>query len=334
MELQTMRCAMISGPQKIHIEHRPVPAPRDGEALVQLEYVAICGSDQSRFWDSRDNCQEPVVFGHEFSGRIVSAPIGSGLQAGQPVTVAPLFNCGECEFCHAGRENLCPNRRRFGVAVDGALQDFVSIPADRIYRLPANISLEAGALIEPLAVAYHTVSRSGIPKGESALVLGAGAIGLLIAQVWHALGYGRAAVIDIDPKRLAVAKGLGIPMWKKDPGESHFQTIFEATGSAQAFSKWLPALASRGKAVVVSKLEDPVRMDWLDLLRKEAKLITSRFFTLADFESSIDLVEKGAVQLKPLIGQIVPFQLLAENDGVNIMSLAKDAVRLVVRVQG
>ena len=327
-----MRSAVFVEPQKIQIEHRHIPVPASDEALIRTEYIAICGSDQARFWDTSRVAQEPVVFGHEFSGRIVSAPSGNGLQPGEPVTVAPLFNCGECEYCLAGIENLCPKRRQFGVLVDGALQEYVCVPANRIYRLPKNISLEVGALIEPLAVAYHTVRQAGVPEGEPTLVLGAGAIGLLIAQVWRALGYGLAAVVDINARRLAVAEQLRIPVWIKDPNESKFQLIFEATGSSQAFSKWLPALTPRGKVVVVSKLEGDVTINWLDLLRKEGEIITSRYFTLADFENSINLVEEATIQLEPLIGHIVPFMKFSDNYGVDVMSLAKDAVRLVVRI--
>jgi 2-desacetyl-2-hydroxyethyl bacteriochlorophyllide A dehydrogenase len=327
-----MQSAVYSGPQKIRIEQRQMPAPGAGEALIRVEAVAICGSDQARFWDSSEVTLEPVVFGHEFSGRIVSAPAGTGFKAGERVAVAPLFNCGECEFCMAGLENMCPKRRHFGVLVDGAMQEYVCVPENRVYRLPTHISLEEGALIEPLAVATHTVLQAGVPNGEPVLVLGAGAIGLLIAQVWRALGYGYATVVEIDPKRMEVAAQLGIPVWDRDPQASSFSKIFEATGSAQAFSKWLPALAPRGLAIIVSKLAGQAKMDWLDLLRKEGGIKTSRYFTLADFEKSIDLVEEGAVQLRPLIGQIVPFQKLAENHGIEVMTLAKGAVRLLVRM--
>jgi (R,R)-butanediol dehydrogenase/meso-butanediol dehydrogenase/diacetyl reductase len=198
--------------------------------------------------------------------------------------------------------------------------------------LPAHIPLAEGALIEPLAVAHHTVRQAGTTPSEAALVLGAGAIGLMIAQVWRALGYGYIAVVDIDAKRLAVTEQLGIPVWKNPPAESSFHTIFEATGSAQAFSKWLPALAPQGKVIVVSKLEDAVTIDWVDLMRKEGEIITSRYFTLADFERSIDLVEKGKIQLTPLIGQIISMGQLSESHGVEVMSQAKEVVRLVVQV--
>jgi 2-desacetyl-2-hydroxyethyl bacteriochlorophyllide A dehydrogenase len=212
------------------------------------------------------------------------------------------------------------------------MQEHVCVPVNRVYRLPARISLEEGALIEPLAVAYHTVRQAGDAGGEPVLVLGAGAIGILIAQVWRALGCGYAAVVEIDPKRVEVAAQLGIPVWDKDPRESSFSKIFEATGSTQAFSKWLPALAPRGVAIVVSKLAGQATMDWLGLLRKEGGIKTSRYFTLADFETSISLVEDGAIQLQPLIGQIVPFRRLAVDGGVEVMRLAKESVRLLVRM--
>ena len=331
MKKSSMLSAVFVGSQEIRLEHRPLPAPGINNVLIQVEYVAICGSDQVRFWDSGDVRQEPIILGHEFSGRIASVTYHERLATGQYVTIAPLFNCGVCEFCRAGLENMCPKRTRFGVAVDGALQEYVSVPVDRVYSLPTNISLAEGSLIEPLAVAYHTVCRAGRPVGEGALVLGAGAIGLLIAQVWRALGFGYIAILDLDPARLDVAERLGFPVWRELPTESSFHTIFEATGSAQAFSKWLPSLAPRGKVIVVSKLEEGAAIDWVDLLRKEGEIITSRYFTLADFQNSIDLVEMGVIQLNPLIGLIVPLEILSEKQGAEVMSLAKGVVRLLVR---
>lgn len=327
-----MLSAVFVGTQEIRMEHRSMPVTGKEDVLIKVEYTAICGTDQALFWDPSEAHKQPVVLGHEFSGRVVSAPNGKGLTIGQEVTVAPLFNCGSCEFCSAGKENLCPKRRRFGVSEDGALQEYVSIPGDRVYPLPGNITLIEGTLIEPLAVAYHTVRRARIPVRQSALVLGAGAIGLLIAQVWRALGYGYIAVVDIDARRQAIAEQLGFPVWKKDPTESSFHTIFEATGSAQALSNWLPALAPDGKVVIVSKLENAVKIDWLDLMRKEGEIVTSRYFTIADFENSVDLVGKGKIQLNPLIGSLVPMKKLDENQGANVMSLAKEVVRLVVKV--
>jgi 2-desacetyl-2-hydroxyethyl bacteriochlorophyllide A dehydrogenase len=334
MDHQSMQSAVFVRPQTIQIEQRPVPTPGVNEALIQVEYAAICGSDQALFWDRTDEEHRPVVMGHEFSGRIVTAPDGSGLPPGQRVTVAPLLNCGSCEFCQAGRENLCRKRRLFGITVDGAFQEFVRMPADRIFPLPDDISLADGALIEPLAVAYHTVRQADSSNSQAALVLGAGAIGLLIAQVWRALGKGTVVIADIDPSRLAVAAKLDIPVQELSAVDVPFDMIFEATGSSRAISTWLPRLAPGGKVVVVSKLTETVTIDWIDLLRKEGQIITSRYFTLNDFAASLQLVAARAVQLQPLAGQILPFEAFTGNTGQDIMHLAGQVVRLLVCMCG
>jgi 2-desacetyl-2-hydroxyethyl bacteriochlorophyllide A dehydrogenase len=332
MNMQTMRSVLFVKPLEFHVEERPLPTLSEGDALVRVEYVAICGSDQVRFWDQADCPPQPVVLGHEFSGRIVSAPGMETLVPGQPVTVAPLFNCGVCEYCRSGRENMCVQRKRFGVSVDGALQEFVSVPGNRVYPLPDTIPLPEGALIEPLAVARHTVRMAGKPNGGNTLVLGAGAIGLFIAQIWRALGNDPVVIFDIDKKRLAIAEELGISIQASPPLETRFQTIFEATGSSQAFSSWLPTLAVGGRMVVVSKMVAPVTIDWIDLLRKEGQIITSRHFNLIDFEQALQLAGSGFVQLFPLIGGTVSIREFDEKQGKKVMEKAKEVLRLLVRV--
>ena len=328
-----MHAAVLVAPECIHIEERPIPQPGLGEALVRVYYVAICGSDQARFWGHESSASGPVVMGHEFSGRVVA--LGAEVTAppvGQWVTVAPLLNCGECAFCLAGQGNLCPQRRVFGRDADGALQDYVAVRTDRVYPLPPNVSVDEGALVEPLAVACHAVRRAGVKPEGSALVLGAGAIGLLIAQVWRALGGGPVAAADVDESRLAVAAELGIPAWTGTYAGLLIDTLFEATGSPNAFATWLPALAPAGRAVVVGKLGQPVAVDWVNLMRKEAEITTSRYFTLADFTQAIQLLKDGQVRVSPLIGGTVPFQRLGEEAGQMVMAEAKQVIRLLIEL--
>jgi len=271
--------------------------------------------------------------GHEFSGRVVA--LGDKVTdpaIGQWVTVAPLLNCGECAFCLAGQGNLCPQRRVFGRDVDGALQEYVAVRADRVYPLPPNVSAAEGALTEPLAVACHAIRRAGIEPKGSALVLGVGAIGLLIAQVWRALGGGPVAVVDLDEGRLAVAAELGIPAWTGTPIGPPVDTLFEATGSPDAFATWLPALALTGRAVVVGKLNQPVAMDWVSLMRKEAEITTSRYFTRADFAQALQLLKDGQVRVPPLIGGTAPFRRLGEQAGQTVMAEAKQVIRLLIEL--
>jgi len=328
-----MQTAVLVAPEHIQLEERPIPRPGPGEVLIQVRYVAICGSDQARFWDRKPSTGEPVVIGHEFSGRVVT--LGAGVTTppvSQLVTVAPLLNCEECVLCQTERSNLCPQRRVFGRDVDGALQEYVAVRADRTFPLPPNVSARAGALIEPLAVACHAIRRAGVEPNKSALVLGAGAIGLLIAQVWRTLGGGPVAAVDLNESRLAVAAELGIPMWTGTPADPHIDTLFEATGSADAFVNWLPVLAPAGRAIVVGKPDRPVPIEWVGLMHKEAEIATSRYFTLNDFTQAIQLVKDGQVSVSSLIGTIVPFRRLAEQAGQRIMAEARQVIRMLVEV--
>jgi 2-desacetyl-2-hydroxyethyl bacteriochlorophyllide A dehydrogenase len=330
-----MRAAILVAPEHLQITEKAAPTPGPEEALLRVEYVALCGSDQERFWEGNGSPHRPVVMGHEFTARVVAA--GSHvahLELGQLVTAAPLLNCGRCDFCREGRENLCRRRQVFGQDVDGALQEYVTVPASRVYPLPPGMSATEGALIEPLAVACHAVRRAGSGRCSPAVALGAGTVGLLIAQVWRALGRGDVSVIDIDERRLAVASELRIPAWTGTPHEPGIRTLFEATGSAEAVTTWLPALSPAGRAVIVGKLTRVVEADWVALLRKEAAVVWSRYFTPVDFERAVRLLALGRVDVAPLVGGVVPFARLGERRGRAVMDEAQNVTRLLVRVAG
>ena len=328
-----MHCAVLVGSKHIKHEERSKPEPKLGEILIKVAYVAICGSDQERYWNPTEVLERPVVFGHEFSGRVASTNHNDwDFQPDQPVTVAPLLNCGLCEFCRSDRENLCINRRRFGFEVDGALQDYVSIQANRVFSLPHGLPIIEGALVEPLAIAYRAARLMGFERRGNALVIGAGAIGLLIAQVWKVLGGGPVSIVDIDPARLLIAKRLGISTITSESDQLNFTALFEASGSSSAFSQWIQALAPGGRAIVVGKVDEEVKLNWVSLIRKEAEIFTSRYFTMDDFRQSIKLLENHMVNVKPLIGKIVPFEDLFLQQGRNIMEQAKQVVRLMVQM--
>jgi len=326
--------AVLKEPQWIEVQERPVPHPGPGEVLVRTQYVAICGSDQARFWGREPLSTAGVVIGHECSGHVSALGPGvAGLQVGQAITIAPLLNCEACIHCQAGKPNLCVKRRVFGRDVDGALQMYLTVPATRVYPLPPGLSAQEGALVEPLAVACHAVRRAEIRGRASALVLGAGAIGLLIAQVWRALDKGPVAVVDHDPRRLKVAADLGIQAWSEESvREAPVPVLFEATGSPQALNDWLPALGASGRIILVGKFAGPAAIDWLTLLRKEGEIVTSRYFTLEDFASALQLMEEAKVSVLPLIGKTVPFARMKDGAGRWVMEEARQVVRLLIQL--
>ena len=325
-----MKSAVLTAPQTIQLEERPLPTPGPGERLVRVGYVGICGTDLALFSSQERDQAKPFVPGHELSGRLVDGNTG---ESGSWVALAPLLNCRSCAECRSGQENLCASRRLFGVGSDGGLQEYITAPQDRLVPLPEGISPVEGALVEPTAVAVHACRVAGCAPGEKALVLGAGAIGMLIAQVWRASGGEVLGIVDQDESRLIAAEREGfkaISVLPALPGKP--AVLFEATGSARAFAAWLPHLDTHGRAVVVGKLVEPVEIDWVSLLRKEASILTSRFFTMDDFYTAVELIKSGLVSLENLIGGVVTLMEFQEEHGRKIMLKAQGVIRLVVEV--
>ena len=336
-----MRAAVLMKPGEIRIVDRPERVPKPDEVEIAVSFVGICGSDLSRF-DGRLPPGGPVVFGHEFSGRIRSlgAEVAS-LEPDQPVTVAPLLNCRKCDFCSSGQGYLCAERVRFGTDVDGALCESVCVPADRAFRLADHLPLEHGTLTEPLAVAVHAVRQASEVDGTDVVVLGAGVIGLLIAAVARTRGAKTIFVVDVNAERVRLAAQMGfvgIHSHSSDPVECVLRdtqnlgadTIFEATGSATVGRYFLPLLAKLGAIVVVGRIKEPVPLSLDAMLLKEARLLTSRYFSLDDFRHAVDLIAEGSVAVDPLIQEMMPFSRFGEGQGRVLMDAARRAVRLIV----
>lgn len=342
---EPLRAAALIKPGEIRLVDRLKRVPKPHEVEIAVRYVGICGSDIARF-DGRLPSGKPAVFGHEFSGRIDAVGVDvAGFEIGRAVTVAPLLNCRKCPFCLADRGYLCADRVRFGTDVDGALCESVRVPSDRVFPLPEGVPLEHGALAEPLAVAVHAVRQVDKVDGARVVVLGGGAIGLLIAMVAHVWGAEQILVVDINPERvdLAVQLGfIGVDNRSSDPISYVLQhtenrgadIVFEASGSPDVGPYLLPMLAKLGVIVVVGRIEEPVPLSLDALILKEARLLTSRYFSLSDFRQAVDLITKGLVAVDPLIQERMPFRRLGEEQGRVLMDAARRAVRLMVVMEG
>lgn len=210
----TMKVAVMNGVGKMGYTERPIPQPKDDEVLVKLEYVGICGSDL-HFYEAGaiggHVVEPPFVLGHEPGGTVVE--VGKDvkhLKVGDRVALEPGKTCGHCEFCKSGRYNLCPDVIFFATPpVDGVFQEYVAHEADLCFKLPDNVSTLEGALIEPLAVGFHAANQGGAELGQTAVVMGAGCIGLVSMMALRAKGVSKVYVVDIMPKRLEKAVELG-----------------------------------------------------------------------------------------------------------------------------
>lgn len=209
-----MKVAVMNGIGKMGYEERPIPQVKDKEVLVELEYVGICGSDLHYYETGRIGnyiVEPPFVLGHEPGGVVVE--VGkevTDLKVGDHVALEPGKTCGQCEFCKTGRYNLCSNVIFFATPpYDGVFQEYVAHDADLCFKLPNNVSTLAGALIEPLAVGMHAANQGEAHAGQTAIVTGAGAIGLVTILALKVQGVSKIIVVDVMQKRLDKALELG-----------------------------------------------------------------------------------------------------------------------------
>lgn len=211
---EKMKVAVMQGIGKMELITRDIPKVKDHEVLVKLEYVGICGSDMHYYETGAIGAYEvkpPFVLGHEPGGTVVS--VGKDvthLQAGDRVALEPGTTCGKCEFCRSGKYNLCSEVVFFATPpVDGVFQEYVAHDADYCFKLPEQVSTLEGALIEPLAVGFHAAIQGDAHIGQTAVIFGAGCIGLVSMMACKAMGVSEVIVVDVMPKRLEKALELG-----------------------------------------------------------------------------------------------------------------------------
>ena len=234
-----MKVAVMNGIGKMGFVERDIPKPAENEVLVRLEYVGICGSDMHFYEHGRiGDCivEPPFVLGHEPGGTVVE--VGSavmGLKVGDRVALEPGKTCGHCEFCRTGRYNLCPDVVFFATPpVDGVFQEYVAHEAGLCFKLPDQVSTLEGALIEPLAVGFHAANQGGAHIGQTAVVLGAGCIGLMSLMALKAEGVSRVYVVDVMQKRLDKALELGADGGINAAQEDTVEAVLKKTGGKGA----------------------------------------------------------------------------------------------------
>jgi 2-desacetyl-2-hydroxyethyl bacteriochlorophyllide A dehydrogenase len=306
---------------------------------LKVAYCGICGTDMHIYrghMDSRVNL--PHVMGHEASG--VVEQIGAnvtGISVGQRGVVMPLRPCGDCPACAAGLSHICHNLKFIGIETPGAFQEFWDVPAYTFLPIPETLSLKRAALVEPLAVACHDVRRGAVQAGETAVVLGAGPIGLLIAMVARRKG-ARVILSEISESRLALAKSLGFeaanPNTTDLPDFVNEQTggvgadvVFEVTAHPAGAEVMTALPRCRGRIVAVGIFAEPVKVDLKRFFWRELQLFGARVYQREDFAEAIDLAAAGAPPLDALITNVYDLKdaarafdaLTGENEAMKVL---------------
>lgn len=256
------RAAVLHAPYDMRMEERPVPQPGPGDVLVEIKAVGVCGSDVHYYEHGRIGShivRAPLILGHESAGVIVD--VGEGVsrsRVGERVAIEAGVPCRVCEQCRTGHYNLCPRMRFFGTPpIDGAFINYVTIPADFAYVLPASMSFDEGALIEPISVGLWACRKAGVGAGDHVLITGAGPVGLLTMKVALALGATFITITDVVPQRLERARQLGamqmlnVTEMPLTSMKLNADVLIECSGNASALRDGILSLRPAGVAVFV-----------------------------------------------------------------------------------
>ena len=287
-----MKQIVLEVPGKFEEREAPVPIAGAGQALVKVEKVGVCGSDFHAFAGSHPIYTYPRIIGHELSGVVMEAPANDeGIHAGDRCAIEPYMSCGKCRACVLGRNNCCEHIRILGIHVDGGMQEYLSVPVALLHK-SSRLSLDQLALVETLGIGAHAVMRSGLKGGEEVLIVGAGPIGIAIAQFASALS-AEVHIVEKNEWRRAFMERMGYTASLTAEGRQA-DVVFDATGSAVAMGSSLAHVATGGCLVYVGLTRDPVCIDDSLFHRKEMALLASRN-SQGQFPRIIHLIEEGKI---------------------------------------
>ena len=312
-----MKTLVIESPGVIKVRELVRPDPAEGEVLLRLHYVGFCGSDLSTYLGKNPMVSYPRVPGHEISGVIHKRGQGvpDDLLVGDLVTVVPYTSCGACPSCRRGRKNACRENQTLGVQREGAMQEFITLPWQKVLSAPALNELEL-TMVEPLTVGFHAIRRGRVEESDMVMVLGCGMIGA--GAIAGALGRGaRVIAVDIDDHKLKLAALLGAQHCinskeedlhnelKKLTGGDGPDVVIESAGNPLTYRAAVEEVAFTGRVVCIGYAGSEVSLSTKLFVQKEMDIMGSRNAEPGDFRDVIAYLEKGNFPLDLMITSIV-----------------------------
>lgn len=330
-----MKAMFINAPGEVEIREVPMPVRKEGEVLLKLLYGGICGSDLGSYRGTFAYFSYPRTPGHEFSAEVIEADENNayGIRPGMIVTCNPYFNCGHCYSCGHGIVNACMDNQTMGVQREGAFQEYITMPAERVYD-GKGLDAKTLAAIEPFCISYHGVSRAKVDAGDRVLVVGAGTIGVLAAIAAKAKG-AEVYISDVSEGKLKMAQGFGVDgTILNDSPESFadqveritdgngFDVTIEAVGLPSTFQNCIDAACFGGRMVLIGVGKKNLDFNFTLIQKKELNVFGSRNALKKDFLELIDLVKEGKAPLEKVITNVYrfedaakAFQEFSENQG-------------------
>jgi threonine dehydrogenase-like Zn-dependent dehydrogenase len=312
MENQMMQALVWLGPRDMVQRAEPMPKLAEGEVLISVGAVGICGSELSGFLGHNSLRVPPLIMGHECAGQVVQVTggtfaTGEAATVGTRVTFNPLVVCGACDRCLAGRSNLCSRRQLMGAHRPGGFAQYVAVPAHQCYPLPESLSLVAGSLAEPLACSIRAVALTGVKSQERLLILGAGPIGLCAVAAARAQGVEQIIVSDVAPQRLEIARHWGasdvinareqdVVAFVQEHYPGGVDRVIDAVGATPVRIQAIRAVVPGGRVVLIGLHDEESVMPANYIIRQEITVTGTFAYTANDFVEALDLLICGVVQ--------------------------------------
>ena len=312
-----MKALQISGPGNVTNVELPAPEAGAGEVLLRMEYVGFCGSDLNTYRGRNAMAKSPVIPGHEI-GAVIEA-VGPGvpesLKPGMTVTVNPYTACGSCPSCRRGRPNACRSNQTLGVQRDGAMRELMVVPWEKV--IPAgSLSTREAALVEPMSVGFHAISRGAVTDIDTVMVIGCGMVGLG-AVVRAALRGATVIAADIDEEKLLIAKQMGAayalntmaPDFSERlaevTGGDGPDVVVEAVGSPATYRLAVDSVALTGRVVCIGYSKQDVTFETRLFVQKELDIRGSRNAEPSDFRAVIRYLERGNCPVDTLVSKVI-----------------------------
>ena len=336
--------AIVSAPGKVEFQERSLPELLPKDVLIGVKASSICGSDLHIFKGKHPSAPLPVAIGHELSGEVLRfGNEVSRLREGDRVVVEPVITCGQCYFCQRGEYNLCSQISFQYRKGQGAFTPYFIAKENWVHTLPDGVSYEEGALIEPLSVSHHAFKKGNLQPGHTVAIFGAGAIGLMLLLLTRLSGAGEVFMVDVQDHRLRKARALGASYLLNDSeGEAAPRILgktsdfgvdraFEAVGLESTLVQSLKVLKKGGSSVVVGIFEEQeVKIPVNLFIQKEISLTGSQGYCW-DFQSALNLLEKGEIRLGEMITHVLPLSSLQK--GFELLTDQKsEAIKVVIRI--
>jgi len=318
-----MKALLLSEYKKLEVADLPRPVPGPEEVLVEVAACGICGSDVHGYDGTSGRRIPPIVMGHEASGVVAETGPGvSDFKEADRVTFDSTVYCGNCEYCRKGQANLCDFRQVVGVSCGdyrraGAFAEYVVVPQRILYRLPDALSFPEAAMLEAVSVALHALRLSEMRGGETALVIGAGMIGLLTLQAARAAGAARVLIADIDATRLKLAREMGADealhlsggeliaeVMRLTSGKG-VDVVLEAVGRNETISAAIDCVRKGGTIVLIGNIKPEVTLPLQKVVSRQIRL-QGTAASSGEYPQAIELMTSGKIRVKPLITAVAP----------------------------